>query len=319
MPITLAQAKVGMADKVDQAVVDEFRRESFILDRLTFDNAVSPGTGGSTLTYGYLQLLTPSVANGRLLNADYQPGEAIRTEKTAKIKIMGGSFEIDRVLEATSAKSEIAFQTAEKVKATRNLFHNLFINGDSSAHAEEFDGLDKLVTGSATELTPSAPIDLSTTANIATNGAELVQKLHELIAEMAEKPDMFLMNGRMKAILATVGYNMGYYERSKDDFGRQVETFDGVQLVDMGKYYNGSASVDIVPTASGTGLTSIYAVKLGLNGVHGISPVGNKVIKSYMPDLKAPGAVKKGEVELLAGIVVKNSLMAGVLRNIKVA
>ena len=99
MPITLEEAKVGMADKVDQAVIDTFRRESMrflkepgffffqplhltiqpqklfsiqldffqiyrresmLLDRLIFDDAVSPGTGGSTLTYGYQQLKTPS-------------------------------------------------------------------------------------------------------------------------------------------------------------------------------------------------------------------------------------------------------------------
>ena len=53
MAITLAEAKVGMADKVDQQVVDEFRRSSLLLDRLVFDNAISPGTGGSTLTYGF--------------------------------------------------------------------------------------------------------------------------------------------------------------------------------------------------------------------------------------------------------------------------
>ena len=34
MPITLAEAKVGMADKVDQMIVDEFRRSSLLLDRL---------------------------------------------------------------------------------------------------------------------------------------------------------------------------------------------------------------------------------------------------------------------------------------------
>ena len=56
--ITLEEAKVGMADKVDQMVVDEFRRDSFLLDRLVFDDAVSPGTGGSTMTYGYMQLDT---------------------------------------------------------------------------------------------------------------------------------------------------------------------------------------------------------------------------------------------------------------------
>ena len=41
MPITLAEAKVGMADKVDQNVVDEFRRSSLLLDKLTFDNSIS--------------------------------------------------------------------------------------------------------------------------------------------------------------------------------------------------------------------------------------------------------------------------------------
>ena len=55
MAITLAQAKVGMADKVAQQVIDEFRRGSLLLDAMTFDNAVSPGTGGSTLTYGYVR------------------------------------------------------------------------------------------------------------------------------------------------------------------------------------------------------------------------------------------------------------------------
>ena len=63
--ITLEEAKVGMADKVDQAVIDEFRRGSLLLDKLIFDNAVAPGTGGSTLTYGYMKLKTPSTAGFR--------------------------------------------------------------------------------------------------------------------------------------------------------------------------------------------------------------------------------------------------------------
>ena len=59
MALTLAEAKVGMADHIDQQIVDTLRRESRLLDLITFDNCVSPGTGGSTLTYGYLQILTP--------------------------------------------------------------------------------------------------------------------------------------------------------------------------------------------------------------------------------------------------------------------
>ena len=102
MPITLAEAKVGMADKVDQQIIDEFRRSSLLLDRMTFDNAISPGTGGSTLTYGYIQLKPPSTAAVRAINTEYTAGEAKREEKTAKAVIMGGSFQVDRVLQNTS-------------------------------------------------------------------------------------------------------------------------------------------------------------------------------------------------------------------------
>ena len=119
MPITLEQSKVGLADHVDQQVIDEFRRDSFILDRLTFDNVVSPGTGGSTLTYGYLQLKTPSVAEGRKLNSEYTAGEAVKTQKTTNLKIFGGAYEVDRVLEDTAASSEIAFQLAQKIIAVK--------------------------------------------------------------------------------------------------------------------------------------------------------------------------------------------------------
>lgn len=49
MVLTLLQAKVGMENKVDQQVVDQFRRGSILMDRLIYDDAVSPGTGGSAL------------------------------------------------------------------------------------------------------------------------------------------------------------------------------------------------------------------------------------------------------------------------------
>ena len=57
-------------------------------------------------------------------------------------------------------------------------------------------------------------------------------------------------------------------------------------------------------------------MNIALDGFHGISPTGTGVINSYMPDLKAPGAVKKGEVELVAGVVLKNTLKAAALNGI---
>lgn len=317
MPITLEQAKVGMADKVDQLVVDEFRRDSFLLERLTFDNAVSPGTGGSTMTYGYTRLLTPSMAQGRKLNEEYKPGEALREKATADIKIFGGSFQVDRVLEDTAAKSEIAFQLQEKTKAAANKFHYDFINADSTVDETGFDGLDKLVTGSSTERVGEV-IDLSDADKIAANAKKFVFELDTWLSSLDGKPDMLLMNKRMKTILGTIARELKYYTQSEDAFGEKVDNYDGIALVDLGEYYNGEKTIPCVSIGEETRETSIYAAKLGLDGVHGISPKGDKIIKTYLPDMKAPGAVKTGEIEMLAGIVLKNTKKAGAFRNIKV-
>ena len=37
MALTLAEAKVGYVDKVEQNVIDEFRRSSILLDKLTLN------------------------------------------------------------------------------------------------------------------------------------------------------------------------------------------------------------------------------------------------------------------------------------------
>lgn len=37
MALTLEEAKVGYADKVEQNVIDEFRRASILLDKLTLN------------------------------------------------------------------------------------------------------------------------------------------------------------------------------------------------------------------------------------------------------------------------------------------
>ena len=307
MPITLQEAKVGMADKVDQQVIDKFRRSSLLLDTLTFDNAISPGTGGSTLTYGYIQLKSPSTAAVRTINTEYTPNEAKREEKTAKAVIMGGSFEIDRVLADTDgAVNEIEFQIDEKVKATANEFHNAAINSES--------GLKNALAGTENEFT--SQVDISTSALLDENYSELLDELDALISAVDGKPSMLLMNGAMLTKVRSAARRAGYYTRAEDAFGRTVEAYNEIPLVNVGGYYDGSKTVDIIPTDGGK--TAIYAVVAGLNGFHGISPMGDKIIKTYYPNLQSAEAVKLGAVELVAGVVLKNTLKAAVLKDITV-
>ena len=319
--ITLAEAKVGMADKVDQNVIDTFRRSSYLLDKLVFDNAISPGTGGSTLSYGYIQLKTPSTASVRTINSEYTPGEAKREEKTSKAIIMGGKFQIDRVLIGTAgAVDELAFQAEEKIKATSNEFHNLVINGNSastgSGVVNTFDGLDKILTGTETEITSA--VDVSTSAKMDAGYNALLDEVDAFLTKLADKPSALLMNEDLLTKMRSAARRAGYHKTERDEFGRIVEYYNDIPMIDMGKYYNGTTTQNVIPTDGSTGKTDLYAVKIGLDAFHGISPTGSKVIQSFMPDLNAPGAVKDGEVELVAGVVLKNSTKAGVLRGIQV-
>ena len=181
-----------------------------------------------------------------------------------------------------------------------------------------FDGLRKLLNGTSNEFTTD--IDLSDSSKLDSNSNAFIDQLDALVHAIDGDVSMLMMNGDMLLKVRAAARRAGYYDRTKDDFGRVVEMFGGIPLVDLGKYYNGTASVDVVgtsaPTSSAAGTTSIYAVSLALDGFHGISPTGTGIINSYMPDMNAPGAVKTGEVELVAGAVLKNTLKAASLNGI---
>lgn len=98
MAITLADAKLNTQEDYDPAVIDDFRKESVVLDMLQFDTAVNPAGGGATLTYGYRRLKTQRGAAFRELNTEYIPAEVQTEKKSVELKPLGGSFQVDRVL-----------------------------------------------------------------------------------------------------------------------------------------------------------------------------------------------------------------------------
>lgn len=324
--ITLAEAKVGMADKVDQQVIDEFRRGSLLLDQLLFDDAVSPGTGGSTLTYGYMKLKTPATANFRALNTEYTEdekasNEAKREKASADLKIFGGEFKLDRVIiNSSGAVDELDFQMKEKIKGAINLFHYTVINGDSNTNANEFDGLDTFLTGASTEYNTASTIDLSSSANMDSNYKEFLDMMDEFIALMQGKPTMLLMNSKMKTKMKGIARRAGYYSRTEDAFGQSVDNWDNIPMVDLEEYYDldEGATKPCVPIDSTAGTTDIYAIQIAKDGFHGVSLQGEKIISTCLPNLTEPGVIKTGDVEMVSAVVLKNTLKAGVFRNIVV-
>lgn len=326
MAMTLEQMKVGMTDKVATQVVDIFMRESEILQVLPFDNTVSP-SGGSTLTYTYMQEKTPSTAAFRKLNQEYTANEAELIKKSADLKIFGGKFSMDRVLKQAEGRfNNMAFQMEQKIKAAISLFHYTMINGDKTTREDEFDGLDKMLANTTSEYNKDKVIDISTMDNLKKNADQLYELLQILIAETSA--DALLMNSATISKIQTMARILGYKTESEEAFGRKIVTMDGVRFMDLKNHYvEGGTAKACVPAGitrnvggSQTGLTDIYAVKFDVNnGFHAATLTGSNAISTYVPDFSTTGAVKDGEVEMVAATVLKNTRNAGVLRNIKLA
>ncbi|MFI8104711.1 major capsid protein [Streptomyces sp. NPDC086023] len=353
MPVTLAQAQVNTQNDVDFAVIDNLRRYSWLLDRIVFDDTVTPGTGGGSLTYGYTRLITPRTAAFRALNSEYTPAEAARQRYTVDLKPHGGSFSVDRVLSSLgpAATNETTFQMQQLLTAVQQKWQEELINGDTAVDALGFDGLNKSLTGTETEYDP---LDNGTSAGYLnwTAGTIITQPLAmaaldqldaflslitpsktgggDLGTPGAVPPGEKALLGNRTSItrIKALARWAGLYTAEKDSLGRQIERYGDWTLVDIGNGMTGSSPIVPIYSADAdeaggggtiTGLTDLYAVTFGMDALHGASVAGNPLVQTWLPDFSHSGAVKSGEIEMgPSAMVLKNTKACGVLRKIKV-
>ena len=316
MALTLANAQQLSQSKLVQTVIDEFR-QSPLLDKLPFDNTVKPQ--GKSLAYVYNRVTTLPTAAARAINAEYVAQEAVTSQITANLKIFGGSYQIDRALRANEEQvvDLVMFEQDQKIKATKAMFHDMFINGDSALGAgTQFDGLDKILTGSSTEIDPGA-IALDSAANIKTNWEAFLYQFRKMRAVMDGAPTLYLMNSDMFAAMQVVLDLAGQNTSTKENYGSEVLQWGPSLLMALGD--RAGSSNPVIATSGVTGETDIFAVRLGMDGIHGISPEGNGIVNTYLPDFTRVEAVQTGAVEMIAAIALKATRAAAVLRSIKIA
>lgn len=315
MAVTLAEAKKNVQTAMQMSVIDEFRKNNFILDNITFDDAVSPTGGGATLTYGYTRLKTQPTASFRAINSEYTAQEVTKEPITVELKVFGGSFEIDRVISNMGGiVNEVDLQLTQKIKASQALFNDTFINGDTSKDSNCFDGLDKALKGTSTEFDEGV-IDLSTSAKVSENYMYFLDMLDEFIGGLDGTPSFIAGNTKMIAKLRACARRAMMYQVTKNTLGETIESYSGIPFVDLGA--KAGSNDDVVATKQ-DGTTSLYAGRLGLDGLHGVSMAGVSPVQTWLPDYTTAGAVKKGEVEMVAALALKSSKAAGVFRKIQV-
>lgn len=337
MPVTLAQAALNTQSDIDYAVIDNLRRYTWLVDQITWDDTVTPGTGGAALNYAYTRLTTPVGAGFRAFNQEYAPGQAARSRQSVDLKPMGGAFSVDRALAelGPSATNEINFQLQQLLTSTPIRLQQEIILGDTAVDALGFDGLSKALVGTSTEKTAGYFSGTNDWTAATLNSQVLAnQKLDEIDAWLSGIVPSRVGSGDMspgsvpagvRAILGNTASITRFkaltrwatlLQSSQDNLGRDIDSYKGWVLVDIGDRYDGASP--IIPISSG-GTTDLYAVSFGLDAFHGATVAGRSVVRTWMPDFSTAGAVKSGEVEIgPLAMVLKNTRSAAVLRGVKV-
>jgi hypothetical protein len=338
MPVTLAQAAVNTLNDVDFQVIDQFRRYSWLLDQLVFDDVVTPGTGGGSLTYGYTRLITGAPAAFRAYNTEYSPAQAVRQRFTVDLKPLGGAITIDRALAnlGPAASNEITFQMAQLLTSIRVRFQQELILGDTAVDSTGFDGLSKSLTGTTTEKTAgyiagSADWTAATvnTQNLAQSRLDEIDDwLSSVLPSHVGSGDQGAPGSLPAGVKAVIGNTKSItrfrslvrwaslYTKTTDALGRDIEMYGPWTLVDIGDRADGSAP--IIPIAAG-GTTDLFAVSFGLDALHGVSVANTPLFTTLLPNFAQAGAVKSGEIEMgPVAACLKNTRSAAVLRSVKV-
>lgn len=313
--ITLNEYKAQVQDKWDTtAIIDELQKSNVLFSLMPFDDTVTPT--GSSFPYSYFRKTTESGAAFRKVGEEYTPSEAKVTKQNAEVKILGGTYKVDRAIAKASENgfiNEVEFQTEEKVKGVSATFNNCLINGDSTTNEQEFDGLDKILTGTTTEFTSA--IDLSTAEKVDANYMGFIDEIDGVISEMNGEPTVIAGNNKMIAKIKSVARRAGQYQETKDDIGRTISMYGNAVLVDLGAK---PASSDPVVGINAEGKTDLYFIRIAKDAFHGITLDG-KMIDVVTPDREIEATTGlTGLVEMYGACVLKSTKGAAVLRGIKV-
>ncbi len=144
MSLSLVEASKLSNDVLLQGIIETIIKDSPILQEMPFIQIV-----GNSLKYNRESVL-PTV-NFYDVGDTWVESTPEFDKVTAALKILGGDADVDNFLKATRSNVN-DLETAvieQKAKALRHEFEKQFIQGDSLVNSKQFDGIHKVVGGTA--------------------------------------------------------------------------------------------------------------------------------------------------------------------------
>lgn len=301
--LTLIEAAKGAANNGETkraGVIATFAQQSAWLRLMQFMNI----QGNS---YGYNQeAALPGVAF-RGINESYTESTGILNPQAEALRIAGGDLDVDLAILKTMGEGRRAQQEALKVKALAAEITRVMIKGDSTSNPREFDGLQNRCVNA----------QLISNGNTSGGDPLSLANLDALLEAVPGANAIFIpraMRPRFTALMRNQTLS-GNIMQTKDQFGTQFETYNGIPLVPAFPDNDGVDPLGFNEAGAGGGSTaaSIYAVRIGdgylqmiQNGVMEVRDLG---------ELQSQ-PVKRTRVEWLLGMVVEHGRAAGRLYGI---
>lgn len=287
-------------DPLTSGVVEIFARENPILALMPFAQIK-----GNAFTYNQEETL-PGIAF-RGFNEGYVESTGVVNPATETLTIIGGDsdFDVAQIAMQTGDNDTRAIHDAMKAKALTLEWLRTFFYGDTAVTPKGFDGIEKRLTGDQV-LTAGA------------NGAALsLSALDELCDAVSGQPSALLMRkGTIRAyrnLLRTAG---GTTPESLiiENFGRPVIAHNGVPIFPIEEDATGAEILrNDEEQGTNDNTCSVYAVKFGLDAMHGIQTAPISV--RDLGEIDAKPAFRT-RVEWYSGLVLKGPRCAARLKGV---
>ncbi len=273
MAVTLAELAKVEKDTLRAGVMMHLLRYSPVMEGLPFENV----SALSMIKTRVKDL--PSVA-WRKLNEGYTESTGSLEQVPENLKILGGDIDIEKVFMMVTnvIESPAVTQTKMKLQAMAFEWNDTLINGNEETDADEWNGLKYRVSKLASRQT------IKTDASSDGTGASMkvmssATTQHDWIDYLFSASrrvggvQAWLMNENTLEKFSSILRRQSLFATTQDSFDREITTFLGAPLIDMG--LKSDKSTEIITNAetecNDNAGTSVYAVRYGLDeGLVGI-------------------------------------------------
>lgn len=257
--LTLAESAKLSANDLQRGVVETIVVASPVLDRLPF----LPVTGNA---YAYNEEATLPGVEFRAVNTAYSESTGTVNQKTESLVILGGEADVDTFIVQTRSNlnDQRAIQEAMKAKAISFKFQDSFVNGDTAVDANSFDGLKKRLTGGQVLTMGTNGAQINTDSATRQTFFDQLDALQAAVPGANGQNSAFYVNSVVKGKIISAARRETIPTTTLDAFGKQLETYNGIQMVDIGIKADGSLIIPQTETqGSSTDASSVYLVKFG--------------------------------------------------------